>query len=178
VEGVRNAVLGGVDTIEHGGPLGDAPEVIQMMIERGVFLVPTLKIYEVIVTEGETLGVPPASLQIARDLIQRQKAYLRNALDMGLKIAMGTDTALFDRGDNARELGLLVESGFTPMQAVVAATRTSAQAIGLDQHVGTLEPGKVAELLVLAQDPTEDIDSLRDKDNIRWIFKSRDQLVS
>ena len=99
------------------------------------------------------------------------------ALDMGLKIATGTDTALFDRGDNAREIGLLVESGFTPMQAIVAATRTSAEAIGLEQHIGTLEPGKVGELLLLAKDPLADINSLRDKDNIRWILKSRDQLI-
>jgi imidazolonepropionase-like amidohydrolase len=177
IEGVRNSVIGGVDTIEHGGPLGDAPDLIEMMIERGVFLVPTLKIYEVIVEEGERLGVKPKSLQIACDLFQRQKAYLRGALDKGLKIAMGTDTALFERGDNARELGLFVESGFTPMQAIVAATRTSAEAIGLDEHIGTLEVGKVAELLVLNRDPLQDIHSVRDHDTIRWIFKSRDQLV-
>jgi imidazolonepropionase-like amidohydrolase len=177
IEGVRNSVLGGVDTIEHGGPLGDAPDVIAMMIQRGVFLVPTLKIYEVIVTQGEKLGVKPKSLQIACDLFQRQKGYLRSALDKGLKIAMGTDTALFERGDNARELGLFVEAGFTPMQAIVAATRTSAEAIGLDEHIGTLEVGKVGELLVLERDPIEDIHSVRDHDTIRWILKSRDQLV-
>jgi imidazolonepropionase-like amidohydrolase len=175
--GVRNAVLGGVDTVEHGGPLGDAPDVLEMMVERGTFLVPTLKIYEVIVSDGERLGVKPKSIAIACDLFQRQKRYLRKALDMGLKIATGTDTALFERGDNARELGLLVESGFTPMEAIVAGTRVSAEALGLCEHLGTLEPGKVGELLVLARDPLADIHSLRDKDNIRWIFKSRDQLL-
>jgi len=177
VEGVRNAVLGGVDTIEHGGPLGDAPDLLEMMVERGTFLVPTLKIYEVIVTNGESLGVKPRSIAIANDLFQRQKGYLRAALDMGLKIATGTDTALFERGDNARELGLLVESGFTPMEAIVAGTRVSAEALGLQEHIGTLEPGKVGELLVLAQDPLADIHSLRNQDTIQWIFKSRQQLV-
>lgn len=176
-EGVRNALMGGVDTIEHGGPLGDTPELLELIVERGAYLVPTLKIYEAIVTSGEHLGVPEASMRIARDLFQRQKQYLRGALDMGVKIAVGTDTAIFDRGDNARELGLLVESGFTPMQAIVAATRVSAEALGLEEHVGTLQPGKVGELLVLATNPLDDIHSLRAKDNIRWIFKSRDQLV-
>jgi imidazolonepropionase-like amidohydrolase len=175
-EGVRNAILGGVDTIEHGGPLGDTPDLLQMLVERGCYLVPTLKIYEVIVTEGERLGVRPKSIGIARDLFKRQKGYLREALDMGVRIAMGTDTALFERGDNARELGLLVESGFSPMQAIVAATRVSAHAIGLEEHLGTLEIGKVAELLVLTEDPLRDIHSLRNHDTIRWIFKSRDQL--
>jgi imidazolonepropionase-like amidohydrolase len=169
--------LGGVDTIEHGGPLGETPELLELMAERGTFLVPTLKIYEVLAEQGERLGVKPYGVAIARDLLARTKAYLRKALDLGVKIACGTDTALFDRGDNARELGLLVESGFTPMEAIIAATRTSAEALGLDEHLGTLEPGKVGELLALACDPLADIHALRQKENIRWIFKSRDQLI-
>lgn len=176
-EGVRNAILGGVDTIEHGGPLGETPELLELMAERGTFLVPTLKIYEVLAEQGQQFGVRPYGVAIARDLLERTKGYLRKALDMGIKIACGTDTALFDRGDNARELGLLVESGFTPMEAIVAATRTSAEALGLDEHLGTLEPGKVGELLALTCDPLEDIHALRQKENIRWIFKSRDQLI-
>jgi len=177
--GVRNAVLGGVDTIEHGGPLGEIPELIDLMIERGTFLVPTLKIYEVIATQGERLGVKPYGVAIARDLLTRVKSYLRDAKDRGLKIACGTDTALFDRGDNGRELGLLVEAGFTPLEAITAATKVSAEAMGLDQHIGTLEPGKVGELVALSADPLADIDVLRrdDKKAIKWIFKSREQLV-
>lgn len=174
-DGVRNAVLGGVDTIEHGGPLGETPELIELMIEHGCYLVPTLKIYEVIVTQGELLKVRPSSMRIATELLGKQKSFLKGALDQGLKIACGTDTALFDRGDNARELGLLAESGFTPMEAIVAATRISAQALGLDEHIGTLEPGKVAELIAVSCDPLDDIDALRKKDNIKWIFKSREQ---
>jgi len=177
--GVRNAVLGGVDTIEHGGPLGDTPDLIDLMIERGTFLVPTLKIYEVLATQGERLGVKPYGVAIARDLLTRVKGYLRDAKDRGLKIACGTDTALFDRGDNGRELGLLVEAGFTPLEAITAATKVSAEAMGLDQHIGTLEPGKVGELVALSADPLADIDVLRrdDKQAIKWIFKSREQLV-
>lgn len=174
--GVRNAILGGVDTIEHGGPLADTPELIDLMIERGVFLVPTLKIYEVLATQGEKLGARPSGVRIAAELLNKNKGYLRAALDRGLKIACGTDTAIFDRGDNARELGLLVESGFSPMQAIVAATKTSAEAIGLDHHIGTLEPGKVGEMIAVTVDPLRDIGALRNKANIKWIFKSRESL--
>ncbi|MGH2383424.1 MAG: amidohydrolase family protein [Candidatus Limnocylindria bacterium] len=174
--GVRTAILGGVDTIEHGGPLGDSPELIDLMIERGTFLVPTLKIYEVLVTQGDRLGVRPSGIRVAADLFEKQKSFLRGALDRGLKIACGTDTALFDRGDNARELGLLVESGFSPMEAIVAATKISAEAIGLGQHIGTLEPGKVGELIAVSGDPLTDIDGIRKKDSIKWIFKSRSLL--
>lgn len=175
-EGVRHAIEGGVDTIEHGGPLGDAPELLEMMVERGTFLVPTLKIYEVLAKQGKQLGVKEYGVDAARDLLQSVKGYLRRALDMGVKIAAGTDTGLFDRGDNARELGLLVESGFTPLEAIVAATKTSAETLGLDEHIGTLERGKVGELVALSADPLADIDSLRTKENIKWIFKSREQL--
>ncbi len=177
--GVRNAVLGGVDTIEHGGPLGETPDIIDLMIERGTYLVPTLKIYEVIATQGEKIGVKPYGIAIARDLLTRVKSYLREAKDRGLKIGCGTDTAIFDRGDNARELGLLVEAGFTPMEAITAATKVSAEVMGIEEHLGTLEPGKIGELVAVAGDPLADIDILRkdDKRAIRWIFKSREQLA-
>jgi imidazolonepropionase-like amidohydrolase len=177
VEGVRNAVLGGVDTIEHGGEIGDDAELLEMMVERGTYLDPTLKILEVLTTQGPELGVRPYGVDAAKRMLEHEMGYIKRALDMGIKVICGTDTALYDRGDNARELGLLVESGFSPMEAIVAATKTSSEALRIDQHVGTLAVGKVGELLALTTDPLADIHSLRDKENIKWIFKSRDQLI-
>jgi imidazolonepropionase-like amidohydrolase len=176
-EGVRNAVLGGVDTIEHGGMLGVEPDLLEMMVERGTYLDPTMKILEVLATQGPELGVRPYGVAAAQQMLEHQKGYLRRALDMGVKVVCGTDTALYERGANARELGLLVEAGFTPMQALVAATGTSAEAIRIDQHVGKLEVGKVGELVALTSDPLADIHSLCEKENIKWIFKSRSQLI-
>ena len=90
-----------------------------------------------------------------------------------MRVAVGTDMSWFDRGDNAQELVLLVEAGFTPLEAIEAATGTAAGALGLEEHIGTIEVGKLGELLVLETDPLADISSLRDARNIRLIFKSR-----
>lgn len=173
VEGVRNAVLGGVDTIEHGGPLGQAPELLEEMARRGVYLVPTLKVYDSIATDGGRWGVQPQGVRIAAHLRSEAMSYLRRARDVGVRVAVGTDMSWFDRGDNAQELVLLVEAGFTPLEAIEAATRTAAGALGLEEHIGTIEVGKLGELLVIETDPLADISSLRDPQNIRLIFKSR-----
>jgi imidazolonepropionase-like amidohydrolase len=177
VEGARNAVLGGVDTIEHGGLIGNDQELIDLMIERGVYLDPTMKILHVLATQGEALGVRPYGVKACREMVEHQKGFLRRALEQGLKIICGTDTAIWGHGDNSEELSLFVEAGFTPMQAIVAATKMSSEALRIDQHVGTLEIGKVGELVALSSDPLADIGSLRNTENIRWIFKSRDQLI-
>ena len=176
-EGTRNAVLGGVDTIEHGGLIGDDDELIDMMIEKGVYLDPTMKILNVIATRGAAMGVRPFGVKGCQEMVDHQKGFLRKAADRGLKIICGTDTAIWGHGDNSEELSLLVEAGFSPMQAIVAATKTSSEALRIDQHLGTLEIGKVGELVALSADPLADIESLRNTENIRWIFKSRDQLI-
>ena len=176
-EGVRRAVLGGVDTIEHGGIIGDDEELIDMMIERGVYLDPTMKVLHILATRGEVLNVRPFGVKACQEIVDHQRGFLRRALDRGLKIITGTDAALTGHGDSSEELSLLVGAGFTPMQAIVAATKTSSEALRIDKHVGTLELGKVGELVALSADPLADIDSLRNTENIRWIFKSRDQLI-
>jgi imidazolonepropionase-like amidohydrolase len=176
-EGARRAVLGGVDTIEHGGLIGDDQDLIDMMIEKGVYLDPTMKVLHILATRGESIGVRPFGIKACREMVDHQRGYLRRALDQGLKIITGTDSALTGHGDDSEELSLLVSAGFTPMQAIVAATKTSSEALRIDEHVGTLETGKVGELVALSADPLADIESLRNTDNIRWIFKSRNQLI-
>lgn len=174
VEGIRNAVIGGVDTIEHGcGEMWDSPELIELMIEKGTVFVPTLTVLELYC--GGAPGMNPENVRLTCDWLDKAKKHLRHAVEMGLKVGCGTD--LHQPGNNARELALLVECGLSSIEAISAATSTSAAALGLGEHLGTIEPGKVGELLALSVDPLANIDGLRDKGNIKWIFKSRDQLT-
>jgi imidazolonepropionase-like amidohydrolase len=170
--GVENAISGGVDTIEHGGPLGDAPQLLDEMARKGIHLVPTLKVYETIATEGARWGVHPQGILIAAQLLAHAKGYIKSAWERGIQIAVGTDMSWFDRGDNARELGLLVEAGLSPLEAIQAATRVSAAALGLEKDLGTLEVNKIGEMLVLEDDPSIDVGVLRDPQRIRLILKS------
>jgi hypothetical protein len=93
-------------------------------------------------------------------------------------ILLGTDTdTRFGVGQNAKELELLVEAGLTPMEALMAGTSVAAEALGLEKDIGTLEEGKLADLLILDKDPLQDITCLQDKENIQLIFKSRQPLT-
>jgi imidazolonepropionase-like amidohydrolase len=176
-EGVRLAIEGGVDTIEHGGDLSEDADTLKLMVDRGTFLIPTLDIFYFLVTEGAAWGVKPFGIETARQTLEAQRRYLKRALDMGVKIALGTDCGLFGHGSSARELAHFVSCGFSPMEALVAGTRTAAAALGLEQDLGTLTVGKIGELLVTDADPLADIASLQRSENIRWILKTTAQLT-
>jgi imidazolonepropionase-like amidohydrolase len=176
-EGVRNAVLGGVDTVEHGGEIDAHEDILDMMIERGVFLNPTLTIYHALITEGPAWGVKPYGIARATEAFERQKGFLKRALDKGLKVSLGTDSGLFGHGGSAKEFALLVECGLTPMDAIVAGTKTAAACLGLEHHLGTLEVGKAGELVVFDGDPLRDIAALQDAKRVKTILKTKDQLT-
>jgi imidazolonepropionase-like amidohydrolase len=176
-QGIRNALVGGVDTIEHGGDIGKHNELLDLMAEKGAFLIPTLSIYYWMATTGKEHGLDPRVIAGSQAMMEIQAKYLKKIYDHGVKIALGTDTGnIFGRGQNARELEMLVESGLTPAQALLAGTRTGAEALGLERDVGTLDGGKLADILVLASDPLTDITSIRRKENIHHIFKSQASL--
>jgi len=180
-EGVRLAIQGGVDTIEHGGDLSQDPETLRMLVDHGTFLVPTLYINHAVVTEGAARawtseGKLAGAVERATRLLAAQRRYLKTALDMGVKVALGTDGGALGHGVSARELELFVSCGFSPMEALVAGTSTAAAALGLEEHLGTLTSGRVGELLVVDADPLADITSLQRHEHIRWILKTTDQL--
>ncbi len=169
-QGIKNALLGGVWSVEHGSVLDD--ESIQMFLDRGTYLVPTLLPGQVLYEGGE--GIAQAGVSHAQ-MKARRLASIENfklAVDAGLKIAVGTD-ALGEKthGINARELELMTSYGFTSMEAIVAATKTASEVCCLDAKVGTLEPGKLADLLVVGGDPLEDISILQDKSRLSLILK-------
>jgi imidazolonepropionase-like amidohydrolase len=158
---IREAVEAGADTIEHG-TLVDEPTA-RLMAERAVYLVPTFLALHRMAREGDRLGQPAWSVAQARTLAAGHHEAVRIALAAGTPIAMGTDCSGFAAGrmgENARELAHMVAAGMTPMEAIVAATATAARAIGLPGEVGSLQPGKHADLVAVAADPTADVRAL------------------
>ena len=152
--GIKNAIQAGIRSIEHGIYLDD--QAIEMMLERGTYLVPTLIAPTGVLRAAETgAQIPEASLVKAREVIEVHRDSFSRAVAAGVKIAMGTDTGVTPHGENLAELALMVEGGMTPSQALVATTRTAAELMGLDDELGTLEPGKRADLVMVDGDPFE-----------------------
>lgn len=169
-QGIKNAVLAGVESIEHGIYLDD--EVIAQMKERGTFLVPTLHAPRgVLKKEEERPGtVLPQSLRKTKEVLEDHTNSIRAAHEAGVKIAMGTDAAVGKHGTNAEELEYLTQIGMTPMEAIVASTKTASECIHDAANVGTLETGKHADLLVVDGDPLEDITILQHRERLRLVM--------
>jgi len=153
-EGIRRSVLAGAQTIEHG--YGADAEVLALMRERGVVLCPTLAASEAVsLYAGWKPGEPePPRIVQAREMFRR-------ALDAGVTIACGSDVGVFDHGDNAREIELMVDYGMSPVQALRAATITAAELLGLGEEIGRVAPGYRADLIAVREDPLRDPAALR-----------------
>ena len=154
-EGMRRATLARVATIEHGDS-GD-PEIFKLMVEHGVALCPTLAAFEASARyRGYRPGTDPEPARL-----RRARITFRAALDAGVTIANGSDMGVFAHGDGARELELLVEYGMKPAQALRAATTVAAKILQLDDRLGAIKPGLLADLIAVEGDPTHDIKTLR-----------------
>ncbi len=161
-QGIKNGILAGVDSIEHGIYLDE--EACQLMRERNTALVPTLAYFYRIATLGEGLGSPAYAVRKAREVVEAHMKSLALAMRMGVTIGMGTDfegSPLFPHGENAMEFELMVEGGMKACDVIVAATATNAAILGIEQKVGTVETGKVADLIAVPGNPLEDIGVLR-----------------
>jgi len=172
-EGVKNAIKAGFKTIDHGIYLDD--EAIEMMKERGVILVPTFSIVKQIIEHGADHGMVEWGIRKAKEAYKAHIDSCRRAYEAGVKVASGTDfgsAPLLRMGTNAMELGLLMENcGMTSMEAIVAATKTAAEACGLEREIGTLEKGKQADLIVVDGNPLADVKVLEDMDRIKLVMK-------
>lgn len=170
-QAIKNAIMAGIDSVEHGSYLDD--EAIEMMLKNGTFLVPTLLAVHRIIQYGETGGIPEYAVQKAKSVRDNHMASFGRALEAGVKIAMGTDagTPYNVHGENLNELPLMVQGGMTPMQAIVASTRMGAELLDLDNQVGTLVPGKLADLIVMDGNPLEDINLFKDAEKIVHVMK-------
>lgn len=170
--GIINALEAGIDTIEHGVYMDE--ECIETMIKRGTILVPTFAVVWYIVFEGEKRGMPPWRIQKAKEVYQIHVENARRAYEAGVKIAMGTDASDYTpHGKNALELELMCKNlGMSPTEAIVATTKTAAEAIDLSDKVGTIEPGKLADLIVVDGNPLKDIRVLQDINRIKLVLKN------
>ncbi|MFN8526812.1 MAG: amidohydrolase family protein [Chloroflexota bacterium] len=162
--GLLMAVQAGVDCIEHGAWLDEA--CMAEMARRGTWWVPTFAVYRWHGTLGSEL-----KQERARGLWEAHRESFQRAMAAGVRIAMGTDIGGYGYGDTALELELLVENGMTAGQAIEASTRRSAECLGLEGEVGTLEPGKLADLLVVASDPLADVRVLRDRRKVELVMQ-------
>jgi imidazolonepropionase-like amidohydrolase len=172
IDGIRKAIAAGVNTLEHGTYSYQDPEVIEQMVQRGVFLVPTLKVgWDIILAEDS--NIPAWIRQKNRDSQGDAERSLKMAYEAGVPIAMGSDvgTPLNYHGENALEVYWMQEAGLSVMDAIVAATGNAARALRWDAWMGTLEPGKVADLIVHAKNPLEDLRVLADKQSLQFVMK-------
>jgi imidazolonepropionase-like amidohydrolase len=174
VKGIRNAINAGVDHIEHGSYLHEDPDTMRMMAENGVFLIPTCKAFAVPAQTGLQAGCPAWMVEQIRDEWENNLISLKAAVRMGIPIAMGTDAGgpINYHGENATELIHLCEAGMKPMDAIKAATSRAAECVGLAQKIGTIEKGKLGDLIVVKSNPLEDIEVLSRKEEIKLVLKN------
>jgi imidazolonepropionase-like amidohydrolase len=170
-QGIKNALLAGVASIEHGVYLTD--ELIDMMLKRGAYLVPTLMAPLAVVqfSQAHPDLLPPMMAAKAMDVIEAHQKSFRMAVDAGVNIAMGTDAGVGRHGENGKELQLMVENGMTPMQAIQASTSQAARLLRLDDKLGALEVGKLADIIIVDGDVLSDIASIADPANIKLVLK-------
>ena len=171
--GIKNALIGGVKVIEHGTYLDD--ECLELMVKNNHYLVPTLAIVEAIVVHGAKVGVFPHSIHKAEIAQEAVLESFKRAYKADVLCGLGTDylsDPMSPLGANAVELEMYVKrAGLTPMETIVCATKNNAEILDMTDKIGTLEPGKLADFIVVEGDPLQDITVLRDRKKILKVYK-------
>ena len=165
-EGIRWAAEAGVDSIEHGSYIDDAG--IAAMKEHGTYLVPTLYLGDWMMENAEQTHMPPPLMAKAREVIPAARKNIAHAFTSGVKVAFGTDAAVYPHGLNGREFAVMVKLGLTPLQAIQAATVNAADLLGWSGKVGSLEPGAWADVVAVDGDPVKDVTTL---ERVKFVMK-------
>jgi imidazolonepropionase-like amidohydrolase len=158
-EGMKRAVLAGITTIEHGTKMTE--EVMDLMIQKGTYYVPTITAGKFVADRAGEPGyyhplVVPKALEIGPQIQETfGKAYKR-----GVKIAFGTDAGVFPHGENGKEFGYMVEAGMPAIEAIKAATVTASLVLGMSDKIGTLEAGKLADIIATDENPLKNIKTM------------------
>jgi imidazolonepropionase-like amidohydrolase len=165
-EGIKIAVLAGVDSIEHGSYIND--EGIRLMKEHKTYLVPTLYLGDWLIENAEAIKLPKPLLEKAKVVLPMARKNLARAFSQGVLVAFGTDAAVYPHGLNAHEFAVYVKLGMTPLQAIRTATVSAADLLGWQDRVGAIEAGKFADLIAVDGDPLKDVTEL---ERVKWVMK-------
>jgi imidazolonepropionase-like amidohydrolase len=165
-QGILWASEAGVDSIEHGSYIDDAG--IASMKEHGTYLVPTLYLTDWFLANAEKLHVPPAMLAKAKVVAPIARKNIAHAFASGVKVAFGTDAAVYPHGMNAHEFAVMVSLGLTPLQSIQAATINAADLLGWSGKVGAVESGNWADLIAVDGDPVRDVTVL---EHVKFVMK-------
>jgi len=165
-QAIIDATEAGVDSIEHGSLIDD--KGIRAMKEHGTYLVGDIYNDDFIMGEGKQVGFTEDNLAKERMVGQRQRDGFRKAAEAGVKIAFGTDAGVYPHGWNARQFAVMVKYGLTPLAAIQAATLSAADLLGWSDRVGSIEPGKFADLVAVSGDPTRDVTLL---EHVKFVMK-------
>ena len=165
-EGLKQAVMAGVDSIEHGTYIDD--EGIRLMKEKGTYLVPTIYLTDWFLENYEKLGLPAQIIAKAKEVMPAMKKNLTHAIQQGVPVAFGTDAAVYPHGLNAREFAVLERMGMTPLQAIQTATVNASKLLGMEDRIGAIEAGKLADLIAVEGDPTRDVTEL---ERVKFVMK-------
>ena len=169
--GINNALRAGVHSIEHGTLIDD--EGIRLMVDNGAFLVPTLLVGHYARNMAPQNRERPAwVMRTAMDLISAVDDQLKRAYEAGVKISMGTDAGVMPHGFNLMELGLMCErTGMSPMEAIKSSTMVAAECLEMADQIGSLEAGKLADVIICSADPLADIKAIGEPENITLVMK-------
>jgi imidazolonepropionase-like amidohydrolase len=175
-KGILNALRAGIDSIEHGVYLDE--QTVALMKEKEVPLIPTCSALFNILSKGTEAGIPAFAVEKTLKVKPFHLESIRMARDAGVRIAMGTDAGTpFNRhGENLGELIFMVDCGFSPMEAIEAGTRIAARVLGWEKELGTVEEGKLADLVLIAGNPLEDMQILLKRESIRLVMKNGKQV--
>jgi imidazolonepropionase-like amidohydrolase len=166
-QGILWATEAGVDSIEHGSYIDDAG--ISAMKQHGTYLVPTLYLGDWFLANAERIHVPDFLLFKAKAVMPEARKNIAHAFASGVKVGFGTDAAVYPHGLNAHEFAVMVKLGLTPLQSIQAATLNDADLLGWSDKIGTIEPGKWADIIAVDGDPVQDVTTLQ---NVKFVMKS------
>lgn len=165
-QGIKNAILAGIDSIEHASLIDD--EGIRLAKENGTYLVMDIYNDDYLLNEASKYGLSQENLDKERMVGQLQRQNFAKAVKAGAKMAFGTDAGVYPHGNNAKQFYYMVKYGMTPAQAIRAATFNAADLIGRSKDVGTIEPGKYADIIAVNADPLADVRAL---ENVSFVMK-------